>query len=76
MNDLDVPMGVIRHDELLSGLKAIAVAHLAGASQSEFSNGYLLGLLSVATLTGIERQFKNEMVKILRRQPKLIEVKR
>lgn len=76
MNDLDVPMGIIRHDELLSGLKAIAVAHLAGSSQDEFSDGFLTGLAAVATLTGIERQFENEAIKILQRQPKLIEAKR
>ncbi len=75
MNDLDVPIGIIRHDELLSGLKALAVAHLAGGSKNEFSDGLLTGLAAVATLTGIERQFEAEAIRILRRQPKLIEVK-
>lgn len=70
---LDIPVGVIRHDELLHGLRALAGAHLAGDAQDEFNAGFIAALCSVATLVGIERQFMQEAIKIQRNRPKRIE---
>lgn len=66
---------VFDNRDLLSYLKSLALAHCAGRSQSEFSDGFLNGLASVATLVGVEEQFKTEAIIIRCRQPKLIEVK-
>lgn len=75
MNDLHVPVKLIEAEDLLSGLKALVGAHLAGGSKNEFSDGFLTGLTAVATLTGIERQFENEVVRIEHGWTKLIEVR-
>lgn len=75
MNDQKPDLRVFTNYDLLSSLKALALAHCAGRSRSEFSDGLLTGLAAVATLTGIERQFEAEAIRILQRQPKLIEVK-
>ena len=67
---------IITNQELLSHLKALALAHCAGNVRSDFSDGFLTGLFVVATLTDVGAQFKNEMIQIQRRQPKMIEVKK
>ncbi len=66
---------VFTNYEPLSSLKALTVAHLAGGSKNEFSDGFITGLAAVATLTGIERQFEAAAIRSLQRQPKLIKVK-
>lgn len=75
MSDQRPTFRIFDNREFLHHLKALALAHCAGRSRSEFSDGVLTGLAAVATLTGIERQFEAEAIRILRRQPKLIEVK-
>lgn len=75
MNDQRPRYTTFDNRELLHHLKALALVHCAGNSRSEFSDGVLTGLAVVATLYGVERQFEAEAIRILRRQPKLIEVK-
>lgn len=75
MNDQKPTFRIFDNREFLHHLKALALAHCAGNGRSEFSDGFLTGLAAVATLTGIEAQFKNEARIIRCRQPKLIEVK-
>lgn len=45
---------VFTNYEPLSSLKALAVAHCAGGSRNEFSDGFITGLAAVATLKLIE----------------------
>lgn len=75
MNDQKPDYCLFNNRELLHHLKALALAHCAGRSRSEFLDGFLTGLAVVAALYGVERQFEAEAIKILQRQPKLIEAK-
>ncbi len=75
MNDQKPTFKIFDNRELLHHLKALALAHCAGNSRSEFSDGVLTGLAIVATLYGVGEQFETAAIRILRRQPKLIEVK-
>ncbi len=75
MNDRKPTYTTFDNRELLHHLKALALAHCVGNGRSEFTDGVLTGLAIVATLYGVERQFEAEAIRILRRQPKLIEVK-
>ncbi len=56
MTDKKFDYRVFDNHDLLSSLKALALSRCAGASRSEFSDGFLTGLTTVAVLTGIERQ--------------------
>lgn len=75
MSDKKFDYRVFDNHDMLSSLKSLALAHCAGRSQSEFSDGFLNGLASVATLVGVNEQFKTEAIIIRCRQLKLIEVK-
>ncbi len=65
---------VVTNRDLVGHLKAMALAHCAGSSPTEFSAGFLAALVVIATMYDVEPQFEADIAQLGRRNYKVVEV--